>query len=333
MSQRKAKDMVSDWYLPEKDPTSGFIYPGPLAVKHNNDLLSISQILGNLCEERADLETNPDFVVEYDGMRFRGHRIMSTLGPVNALRRIPDVIPSVPNLGLDENLRSILLHPLLSKGGLVLLSGETGQGKSTTCAAVIAERMRSFGSFCLTIEDPPELKLYGPHGQGFCIQTEAKAGEFAYHLKGAMRSYPVINGSILYVGETRDSETATELLRVVTNGHLVFTTMHGSDIMTSISRFITMCSGKTFSEEDVKHILASTLRLVVHQRLIDVPALGNRLAKKKLETEFLFSPDATSPVAQKIRSSTIHEIKSIIESQKTTAKHKGIEELMKQWSS
>lgn len=324
-------EVISDWYLPTKNPTNGYIFPGPLDIKAHKDLLLMAQELHQACKERED-NHREDFVITHKKMKFRGHIIQNSVeGEVITLRLIPDVVPPIADLGLEKAVESVLLHDSLSKGGLVIITGETGQGKSTTCAATIAKRLEKFSSFCLTIEDPPELPLHGRHGNGRCIQTEVPSGEFANALKGAMRCYPTSHGNMLYVGETRDPETATELIRIVTNGHLVFTTLHGSDIISSLKRFITLATGK-FSEADVKSILASSLRVVLHQRLIDLPAIGSKAASKKLETEFLLSHDASTPVAQRIRNSTnIDGLKSDIEQQRNTLRLKGVDDLMKLW--
>lgn len=324
-------EVISDWYLPSDNPTNGYVFPGPLDIKAHSALLTMAQELFKECKKREDIHRE-DFVIKHKKMKFRGHVIPSSVeGEIITLRRIPSQVPQIANLGLEKAVESVLLHESLSKGGLVIITGETGQGKSTTCASTIAKRLEKFNSFCLTIEDPPELPLHGKHGNGRCIQTEVPSGEFANALKGAMRCYPTSSGNMLYVGETRDPETATELIRIVTNGHLVFTTIHGSDIVSALKRFITLATGK-FSEADVKSILASSLRVVLHQKLFDLPAIGNKPAGKKLETEFLISHDASTPVAQRIRNSTnIDGLTSDIEQQRNTLKTKGLEELMRLW--
>lgn len=334
MSEKRIEnpyEAISDWYLPTKNPTNGYVFPGPIDIKAHPALLTMAQELHKTSKDRED-HHREDFVINHKKMKFRGHTIQNSVeGEMITLRLIPPIVPAIADLGLERAVESVLLHESLGKGGLVIITGETGQGKSTTCAATIAKRLEKFSSFCLTIEDPPELPLHGKHGNGRCIQTEVPSGEFANALKGAMRCYPTSHGNMLYVGETRDPETATELIRIVTNGHLVFTTLHGSDIISSLKRFITLATGK-FSEADVKSILASSLRVVLHQRLIELPAIGSKAASKKLETEFLLSHDASTPVAQRIRNSTnIDGLRSDIEQQRNTLKVKGVDELMKLW--
>jgi len=183
------------------------------------------------------------------------------------------------------------MHERLGAGGLILICGETGNGKSTTCASAIKSRMQKFGNFGLTVEDPPEFPLHGKQGEfGRCIQTEVRSGDFANALKGAMRCYPTMNGSILFVGETRDHETASEVLRVATNGHLVFTTIHGTDIISSIKRFISLATAnRSSSEADIKGIFASSMRMVLHQRLRDVPGVARQgLYGKKWKLRFWY---------------------------------------------
>lgn len=328
------EDLISDWYLYKDSPTDGgFIYPGPVSINGQPKLFSFAKKLNSLCIEICDEDPeHDDFILKNGDRIYRGHKMYTVKGIMFALRRIPSIIPDIANLGLESTVQKVLLHPNLHAGGLILVTGETGQGKSTTCAAAIRARMEKFGSFCLTVEDPPELPLHGDYKNGRCIQTEVKSGGFAESLRGAMRSYPTVGGSMLYVGETRDSETAVEILRTVTNGHLVFTTLHSSDIISGIKRFVSLAVGSVLSENEVKSTLGSSLRMILHQRLRDIPAIQNKPASKKLETSFLLSANGTTTVANKIKTSGVDTISSDIQQQKNILEHQGIEKLMEDWN-
>lgn len=325
----RPQDIISDWYLPERDPLNGFFYPGPVQVRDHPVIYELAKELLERSIEKTQ-DGYEEFVVMGGGVSYRGHRISSIEGHQYALRRMPTHIPNLNNLGMPEAIQEVLMDDHLCKGGLVLVAGETGQGKSTSCAATVKERMLRHGSFCLTVEDPPEMPLHGVHGQGRCIQTEARSGNFADAMRGAMRCYPSHGGSMLYVGETRDSETAAEVLKIATNGHLVLTTIHAQDVQSAISRFLILAKART-SEEDARNSMAAIFRLAVHQHLKEKPAIGNSPSRKKLEMQFLMSHDRTTPVAARIRSGQIDSLSNDIKQQELTLKSKGIQGLRDLW--
>lgn len=333
---RGAEEHITDWYLPEKGFKDGFIYPGPAALADHPRLFDQADRL--LREAMAKTESGyEEFVVRDQSRTYRGHRIYTIEGYVYALRRLPDTIPPLDKLGVPPGITGVLLHPWLKSGGLVIVCGETGQGKSTTCAAVVKERMLTHGSFCLTVEDPPEMPLHGVHGKGRCLQTEVKSGDFASAMRGAMRCYPTVRGSLLYVGETRDSETAAEVLKIATNGHLVLTTLHAQDLMAAIKRFISLAAEKMGSSE-VNSLFGTVLRLALHQKLDEVKVAATPGApapsgppRRKLNVTFLLSDGTTSPVANSIRRGQIENIANDIDQQERTLKHQGINSLLSMW--
>lgn len=329
---------ITDWYIPKGDPLKGFVYFG----KENQDIIRLNDQIKTLAQKLHDLSCEEvlvngiDFKLHYreDGLdlRYRGHFIKGAEQDLFALRYIPKEIISADELRLPTLVSSVLKSPALSRGGLILVAGETGQGKTTTCSSMILYRLKEFGSFALTIEDPPEYYLHGTHGDknGRCIQTEVKSGGFADALKGAMRSYPAQSGSILYIGETRDSETASEIIKAVTNGHIVFTTIHGMDVLTTINRFITMCSGQNLSEDEVRQTIAMSLRLVVHQRLERYhSADGNTTVH--VQCKSLFSDGPTSSVANKIISSSLRNLAEDIDSQEKKIRNGGPLNVIGDW--
>lgn len=324
----RPEQYITDWYLPERDPLSGYIYPGPLDIRAYPSIYTMAQDL----LERSKAKTSDgydEFVVRAGNVSYRGHSIESIEGKIFTLRRMPTYVPKLSELGLESPIQTVLLDNQLNRGGLVLICGETGNGKSTTCAAIVKDRMSKHGSFCLTVEDPPEMPLHGIHGQGRCIQTEVRSGDFAEAMRGAMRCYPSVNGSMLYVGETRDAETAAEVLTIATNGHLVLTTIHAQDVQSALSRFLMLAKART-SEEDARNTMGSVFRLALHQQLI-VQKMGSQSGKKKLKTEFLISSDRTSPVAGRIRQGQIDGLASDIRQQKMTLDAQGVEGLKNLW--
>lgn len=328
LSGDRPEEYITDWYLPERDPLSGFIYPGPMDIKRFPSIYDMASSL----LERSIAKTKDgyeEFVVRAGNVSYRGHRIDSVGGYIYTLRRMPTMVPRLEQLGIPSPIQAILMDKQLNRGGLVLVCGETGNGKSTTCASVVKDRMSRHGSFCLTVEDPPEMPLHGVHGQGRCIQTEVRSGNFAEAMRGAMRCYPSVNGSMLYVGETRDSETAAEVLTIATNGHLVLTTIHAQDVQSAIHRFLILAKART-SEEDARNAMGAVFRLALHQRL-DVIANGPQTGKKKLKMQFLISQDRTSPVAGRIRKGEIDGLATDIQQQKMVLDAQGMDGLKNLW--
>lgn len=325
--RRDPVDYVTDWYLPQKDFRLGFIYPGPVPIAEHPMLFDMATALLKRAVERTELGYD-EFVVREGQRTYRGHRILTIDGYFYALRRLPDHVPSLNNLGVPEGVTNVLTHPWLKTGGLIIVCGETGQGKSTTCAAVVKERMIQHGSFCLTVEDPPEMPLHGQHGKGRCLQTEVKSGDFAAAMRGAMRCYPTIRGSLLYVGETRDAETAAEVLRVATNGHLVLTTLHAQDLMSAVSRFNSLAAS-VMALTEVQSIFASSFRLGMHQKLDEVRSSSG--TRRKLSVSFLISDGHTSSVANSIRRGELTNLGNDIDMQKRTLENKGVKALLDLW--
>lgn len=315
----------TDWYIPENDPVSGYVYPGPIKIKENGNVIHRALNLVEICKEK----NTEEFSIKDGGECFRGHRIDTVEGYVYSLRKVPNTIPEFARLGFDKSVQSLMLHKKLMTGGLVLVCGETGQGKSTTCSSFIKARLEKFGSFCLTLENPPEAPLHGSHGSnGICIQTDVKSGSFGEALRGAVRCYPTQGNSILFVGEIRDPETAGEALRIAVNGHLVISSLHGGDIISSLKRFTSLAySYNNMSEIEARSLFSTSLRLVVQQRLIDLPG------GKKMDAKILFSPGTSSPVANRIRQGHIDSLSTDVQQQEELISRGQIERLLDMYSS
>ena len=324
------EDLISDWYLPVSNPLDGFVYPSGRTISRLEPLHAPAQHLFALAMLHSKEGAVVEFSFESEGRVFRGHVIHAIKGKIFQLRRLPTSIPPLNELGLPVAIQEILIHDRLRRGGLVLIAGETGQGKSTTCAAAIKARIEKFGAFCLTIEDPPEAPLDGKHKRGRCIQTPVESGKFAEAMRGALRAYPTTPGNILYVGETRDSETASEVLKIAINGHLVFSTVHADSVIGGIKRFVSLAaSQKDMSETAVNSLCADAFRLLIHQRLEDQVIQGR--TQKKLAIEFLMSKDGTTAASHMIRKGTIEGLSNPIDLQRSTLMVQGVEALMKEW--
>jgi Tfp pilus assembly pilus retraction ATPase PilT len=323
------RQLITDWYLPVQHTQNGFVYPGPVTIGSVEGLLDLANELLRACQERA-ASGYEEFVLEEGGVFYRGHRITTIEGIFFTLRKMPKRIEKLSTLGMPPEIAEVLMGPWLNRGGMIMICGETGQGKSTTCAAVIKERMEKYGSFCLTVEDPPEMPLHGVHGKGRCLQTEVQSGNFAEALKGAMRCYPTVGGSMLYVGETRDGETAAEVMRVAVNGHLVLTTIHAQDLKTAVKRLIGM-AGFRMSPDEARSMVASALRMVMHQRLITSPGVNGTPDRKRLEIEMVISQSTSSPIANMLMDNQIEQLSNEIDLQQRTLRAKGPSGLLEMW--
>jgi twitching motility protein PilT len=239
-------------------------------VKDNIVLLStetvtketINDLIMVLTAEKYDdfMETK-----EFDGgysldqdYRFRVNIFMHIDGYGIAMRLIPSYIRNIEELNLPS-----ALHKLSNlKRGLVLITGTTGSGKSTTLASIIEEINRNYPYHIITIEDPVEYI----HKDKKSIIEQRELGQhtrsFSRALRAAMREDP----DIIVVGEIRDMATAESILQAVNTGHLVFSTIHTLDARETIDRLIAIFP--TSEQNRVRDTLASTLEAVISQRLL-----------------------------------------------------------------
>lgn len=178
-------------------------------------------------ELRANLE-NPDSSYTYDEMRFRqSYQRLANGQEWVILRRISSRVPSLESLSIAPHICEHLRR-LGQRDGLILISGPTGHGKTTTSFALLADYLKRYGGVGITIEDPVEYMLDGPVGEyGYCYQIQVNDEEdWATPLKRALRWTP----RYLLVGEVRTPRAAEQILRAATTGHLVITTIHGGSV-------------------------------------------------------------------------------------------------------
>lgn len=299
---------ITDFYIPEEAPEHSILFPGTIQIEERPEFLEIITLMSKKAKEYEGLEFSMDIIKDGERHIFRGHSIDSVEGKVFIFRRLPSFIPSIDEIGMPRGIIELLSHKRLNHGGLVIIAGETGQGKSTTAAATIAYRMQKFGSFCLTIENPVEMPLQGfypsesdENQQGVCFQTDVKDENILDAIKSSLRCYPSVSNSILFLGETRDANMAAEVLTIAANGHLVITTMHGSDLITSLKRFLSLAvsAGKN-TQEEVYSIFSSVFRLMIHQRME-----RTLNGEKRIRPVILFSKDPSSIVSSRIKSNKI----------------------------
>ncbi|MQB02427.1 MAG: PilT/PilU family type 4a pilus ATPase, partial [Actinobacteria bacterium] len=204
-----------------------------------------------------DDELDFSFETEDHG-RFRGNVYRQRGCLALAIRRIPDRIESLEELGVSP----VLARLAEGSRGLVLVSGPTGSGKSTTVAAMLDKINRERRGHILTIEDPIEFV----HANRGCIVTQREVGtdtkSFAAALKHALRQDP----DVIFVGEMRDFETTQAALTIAETGHLCLATMHTGSAVESINRVIDVFP--SHQQGQVRTQLASVLEGVVTQTLL-----------------------------------------------------------------
>ena len=200
-----------------------------------------------------------DFAYESSsGQRFRVNLYHSSNGFNAAVRIIPKGVPTCSGLGLPETIRSFADY----KNGLVLITGVTGSGKSTTLAAVLNEINQTRAVHILTLEDPVEYKFVSDRSLIHQREIGSDTKDFASGLRAALREDPDVIG----VGELRDMETISIAVTAAETGHLVFGTLHTRSAAETVNRVIDV-----FPEQQQRQIrvqLAGSLRAVVSQQLL-----------------------------------------------------------------
>lgn len=265
----------SDLFLPAESPESGHMYPGPQVIPP-----SMHQFV-NVLAKKAAASDKVDFAVNEGGVFFRGHKMPTVKGILYIFRRMPKEVWSLDMCGLPRNLTDYMLSDRLNKGGLIIIAGMPGNGKSTTCSAMIVGRLKEQGGLCITVEDPPEMPLQGQHGNGLCFQREVDSGEqFHIAVRDAMRGYPTKVNTMMLIGEVRDAETASLALRSSVDGRLVFITLHAGNAIQAVQRVISLTSG-VMEQEEARDLLASGIRLVVHQNITN----GKLIASSLIDTD------------------------------------------------
>jgi len=235
------------------------------------------------------------FAFEDLGVRFR-FNLYKTLGEVSAaLRLIPQTAPSLDEIQAPDIFTELTK---LSRG-LVLVTGPTGSGKSTTLASMINEINTNQQKHIVTIEDPVEFLHKSKKSTISHREVESDTQSFATGLKYVLRQDP----DVILIGEMRDPETIAAALTAAETGHLVFGTLHTNSAPNSINRILDTFEGS--AQAQVKAMLASSLKAVISQAL--VPKIGGgRIAA----WEILINNDA---IANLIRENKVHQIYSTMQ--------------------
>ena len=294
-----ASDLHLTTQLPPMIRIDGSLRPIENVVRLDNEQIRemLYRILTQTLRERFEAERELDtshMIVGVGRFRVNVFQQRGTIGAV--LRSIPHEIPAFDSLGLPEVVSSFAEL----RRGLVLVTGPTGSGKSTTLAALISIINRSKPLHIMTIEDP--IEFLHSHQRAIINQREVGADttSFAEALRHVLRQDP----DVILVGEMRDTETIATALTAAETGHLVFATLHTQDAPQTVDRIIDVFP--TAQQDQVRIQLAGSLEAVVTQQLI-ISATG--LGRVPVAEVMICTP----AIRNLVRSAKTHQIYSLMQ--------------------
>lgn len=254
----------------------------------------VYQILSE--SQRSEYEKNMelDFSFGIKGLaRFRANVFYSKGGVAAVFRTIPSIIPDFKAL----NLPKVLLEMTDVSNGLILITGPTGSGKSTTLAALLDRLNEKEAGHIITLEDP--IEFVHPHKNCIVNQREIGTDTLSFHkaLKSLLRQDP----DIVLVGELRDAETIEAALTIAETGHLVFGTLHTNSCVQTINRIVNVFAAD--QQEQIRTLLSFVLQGVVAQQLIPKSFEPGRVAALEVMVP-------TSGIRNLIREDKVHQIYS-----------------------
>jgi twitching motility protein PilT len=255
------------------------------------------RILNTEQQKRLEIDRQIDLSHSIPGVaRFRVNIYSQRESLAGAFRMIPDSLKTLEELGLPTSLYELANKPR----GLVLVTGPTGSGKSTTLSALIDEINRTRADHIITIEDPIEFL----HRHKQCVVNQREIGpdatSFAEALRGALRQDP----DVILLGEMRDLETISTALTAAETGHLVFATLHTQDAASTIDRVIDVFPAS--QQGQIRTQLAGTIQGVVAQALLPTADGQGRVPA----IEILLPDDA---VRNLIRQAKLEQIYSVMQ--------------------
>ncbi|MAX10007.1 MAG: twitching motility protein PilT [Candidatus Marinimicrobia bacterium] len=279
-----------------------------LPIMDSNTMDSIrDEVLNDHQLNRFDETLEIDFSVALEGKgRFR----VNFFNQINGLSAVFRTIPSVIKSGEELGIPPIMNKLALKDRGLVLLTGPTGSGKSTTLAAMIDYINETKSKHIITIEDPVEYY----HSSKKCLINQRELGQSTHSFKNALKSALREDPDVILVGEMRDQETIQLALTAAETGHLVLSTLHTSSAVKTIDRIIDVFPAG--QKDQVRSMLSESLEAVIAQKLLITKDGNGRVPA----SEILI---ANSAVKNLIREDKIYQIPSLIQQ----SSHEGMQTL------
>ncbi len=250
-------------------------------------------------EQKARFEATHDldFSLELTGVgRFRVNAFMQRLGEGMVLRLIPSKLRSLDDLGMPPVLRDMAMK----ERGLILVTGPTGSGKSTTLAAMVDHMNQNREQHIITIEDPIEFV----HHHKKCNVNQREVGAHTQSFSAALRSALREDPDIILVGEMRDLETIAQAITAAETGHLVMSTLHTNSAPQTVSRVVDVFP--PHQQEQIRVQFAEALLGVVAQTLIPTVDGKGRVAAVEIMV-------ATPAIRNMIRENRVHQLPSAIQ--------------------
>lgn len=265
----------------------------PLSLESVNKL--ISEIANPEQISKLKNKQEVDFSFEYDGTRFRTNLYLQKDQPSASLRLITNQIKSFTELGLPP-----IVEFLTSQSqGLVLITGPTGHGKSTTLASMVQKINLERREHIITVEDPIEYLFHNEKSLISQREIGSDTVDFSSALRSALREDP----NVVLIGEMRDLETIESALIMAETGHLVLTTLHTNSAAQTIDRIVGVFP--SYQQQQIRSQLASVLLGVMSQRLIPRVSGGRIVASEVMI--------ANPAIRTLIRDNKIHQIPNVIQ--------------------
>ena len=248
--------------------------------------------------QKSKFEENKeiDFSFEVKGVaRFRANYYFQKNTVAGVFRQVPVRIPKLDELGLPPHVSQLTNTP----NGLILVTGPTGSGKSTTIAAMLDKINKDKYGHIITLEDPIEYM----HEHQKCVVSQREIGADSESYKRALKSVVRQDPDYCLIGEMRDLDAIETALQLAETGHLVFATLHTNSAVQTVNRLVSVFP--TEQQDRIRMILSFTLQAVVSQKLLPSKQKGRVLAYELL----LMTPG----IRNLIRDNKLHQIESLMQ--------------------
>lgn len=297
-TNKNASDLhVIAGYYPSIRINNKLLYLREFGITTDQETSELPKLLLNESQNQLFTENKEmDFSYPFEQVRFRVNLYNSNGACAGSFRLIPSLIRTIQELKLPDIFNTFTTY----KQGLILFTGPTGEGKSTSLAAIINELNMRDAQHIVTIEDPIEF-VY-PKSRSIISQREIGRDSLSWAkaLKSSLREDP----DIVLVGEMRDYETIQSVLTVAETGHLVFSTLHTGSTTEALNRIIDVFPAH--QQNQIKSSLANSLVAVVAQRLLPTTDGNSRIPA----IEILLNHSSVSPL---IREGKIFQLDNVIE--------------------